>query len=91
MKNLNLDLDKIMKSAVAGVLAAAVSSPLLAQPNQAVPAAMEKCYGIAKAGRNDCQTAGHSCAGSSIKNNQRDAFIFLPKGLCEKITDGKLS
>ena len=24
-----------------------------------------KCYGVAKAGKNDCATASHSCAGSS--------------------------
>lgn len=50
----------------------------------------EKCYGIVKAGMNDCQTASASCAGSSIKDNQADAFIFLPKGTCEKIVGGQL-
>lgn len=50
----------------------------------------EKCYGVAKAGHNDCQTANSSCAGTSTVDNQGDAFIALPKGLCEKLAGGSL-
>jgi len=50
----------------------------------------EKCYGIVKAGLNDCQTANQSCAGSAVKDNQPDAFLFMPKGLCNKIVGGSL-
>jgi len=50
----------------------------------------EKCYGIVKAGMNDCSTAKSSCAGSSTKDNQKDAFLLLPKGLCTKIVGGTL-
>ena len=39
----------------------------------------EKCYGVAKAGHNDCQTANSSCAGTSTVDNQGDAFIALPR------------
>jgi len=52
---------------------------------------MEKCYGIVKAGMNDCQTATAKCASSSTKDNQRDAFIFLPKGICSRIVGGELT
>ncbi len=52
---------------------------------------MEKCYGIAKAGMNDCQTATAKCASSSTKDGQRDAFIFLPKGICSRIVGGNLT
>lgn len=51
---------------------------------------MEKCYGIAKAGMNDCQTATASCAGSATKDRQSDAFLLVPKGTCNKIVDGNL-
>lgn len=51
---------------------------------------MEKCYGIAKKGMNDCQTKTASCAGSATTDNQKDAFLFLPKGDCEKIVGGSL-
>lgn len=49
---------------------------------------MEKCYGIAKAGQNDCGTATHSCAGESKKDNDKKEWILVPAGLCEKIVGG---
>ena len=52
---------------------------------------MEKCYGIVKAGMNDCQTATAKCASSATKDNQRNAFIFLPKGICSRIVGGELT
>jgi uncharacterized membrane protein len=50
----------------------------------------EKCYGIAKAGKNDCQTANSSCAGTSRRNGQGDAWVYMPKGSCDKIVGGSL-
>lgn len=50
----------------------------------------EKCYGVAKAGKNDCQTANSSCAGTAKRDGQKDAFVLLPKGACEKIVGGSL-
>lgn len=50
----------------------------------------EKCYGIVKAGLNDCQTAQAACAGSSTTDKQGDAFLLLPKGTCEKIVGASL-
>ncbi len=53
---------------------------------------MEKCYGIAKAGKNDCQTANSSCAGTSKTDAQRPTpGSRVPKGACEKIVGGKLT
>ena len=48
----------------------------------------EKCYGVAKAGKNDCATKTTSCAGSSKTDSQKDAFIMVPKGLCDRLTGG---
>lgn len=48
----------------------------------------EKCYGVAKAGLNDCQTSLHSCAGTSTADNQGDAWIYVPAGTCAKLTGG---
>jgi len=46
----------------------------------------EKCYGVAKAGENDCAAgAGTSCAGSSKVDYQPDAWKLVPKGTCETI------
>ncbi len=49
---------------------------------------MEKCFGVAKAGKNDCQTSNSSCAGTSTKDGQKDAWLFVPKGTCEKLVGG---
>jgi uncharacterized membrane protein len=50
----------------------------------------EKCYGISKAGKNDCQTANSSCAGTSRRDGQKDAWIYVPSGTCEKVVGGSL-
>lgn len=73
--------------AIAAVLAAALVLPAAAQAQ----GNMEKCFGIAKAGKNDCQTATSSCAGTSKKDAQTDAWLSVPKGVCEKIAGGKLT
>lgn len=51
---------------------------------------MEKCYGIAKAGQNDCATALNGCAGESKKDGEKIAWITLPKGVCNKIMGGDI-
>ncbi len=51
---------------------------------------VEKCYGVVKAGQNDCQTANSSCAGTSKVDGQGDAWVYLPAGTCEKIVGGSL-
>jgi uncharacterized membrane protein len=51
---------------------------------------MEKCYGVVKAGKNDCKTMSSACAGHSTTDAQPDAFIAVPKGTCERIAGGSL-
>ena len=47
---------------------------------------MEKCYGVSKAGENDCKAgAGTTCAGTSKANYQKNAWKFVPAGTCTKI------
>ena len=46
----------------------------------------EKCYGVAKAGQNDCGTAKHSCAALGAKtDNDPNEWKYVPKGSCEKM------
>ncbi|HVM31612.1 MAG TPA: DUF2282 domain-containing protein [bacterium] len=45
----------------------------------------EKCYGVAKAGKNDCATKSHQCAGMSKMDNDPSDWIFLPVGVCDKL------
>ena len=52
---------------------------------------MEKCYGIAKAGKNDCAGAAHACAGQAKKDASAKEWISLPKGTCERIVGSSLT
>ena len=73
-------------------IAAALSAALLlATQAQAQGPTTEKCYGVAKAGKNDCQTATSSCAGTSKKDHEASAWLAVPKGTCEKIAGGSLT
>ena len=49
---------------------------------------MEHCYGVAKAGKNDCASTGHSCAGQSKKDSDKSSWISVPTGLCAKLAGG---
>ena len=46
---------------------------------------LEKCFGVARAGQNDCKTATTSCAGSATKDGDKSAFIVVANGTCGKI------
>ena len=52
--------------------------------------ATEKCYGVARAGQNDCKTEAHVCAGWAHKDSDPGAFVFVPAGTCERIAGGRL-
>ena len=49
---------------------------------------MEHCYGVAKAGKNDCATAGHSCAGQATKDSDKSSWVSIPTGVCAKLAGG---
>ncbi|MFZ5784352.1 MAG: DUF2282 domain-containing protein [Pseudomonadota bacterium] len=69
-------------------IAAALGTALLLAGQVQAQGSSEKCYGVAKAGKNDCQTATSSCAGTAKKDGQADAWVSVPKGTCEKIAGG---
>lgn len=80
-----------MKALTATALMAAASltlgvSPAEAQQPGAKKAKMEKCYGVAKAGKNDCAAGpGTTCAGTSTRDYQGNAWKLVPAGTCVKI------
>ena len=76
----------VAATALSSVLALGVALTSTA----AVAAEKEKCYGVAKAGQNDCATNTSSCAGHSTKDGQTDAFIVLPSGVCKRLAGGSL-
>ena len=49
----------------------------------------EKCLGVAEAGKNDCGTKDHSCAGQAKTDKDPNEWKYVPKGECEKM-GGKL-
>jgi uncharacterized membrane protein len=51
---------------------------------------MEQCYGIARAGKNDCAANGHSCAGRAAVDGDKNEWILVPQGTCAKIVGGSL-
>jgi uncharacterized membrane protein len=75
-----------LATAVAGALALGAAAQVQAQDK----AKQEKCYGVVKAGKNDCQTATNSCAGTSKKDGQADAWIYVPAGTCDRIVGSSL-
>lgn len=79
-----MSIQKILAAAtVAGFLSTAANSALAAKP-----AEVEKCYGIAKAGKNDCGNQDNACSAQTTRDNDPDAWIYVLKGTCRKIVGG---
>ncbi|SMF44223.1 Uncharacterized membrane protein [Alteromonadaceae bacterium Bs31] len=83
MKNMSKTL-ALSSAIAAGVMMAGASDVYAGKPT------MEKCYGVAKAGKNDCaiKSQGTSCAGQAKKDGIADAWVYVPKGTCDKIVGG---
>ena len=77
-----------LASALVGTVA--VSAAALAQsgPAQQPAYKFEKCFGVVKAGHNDCQTANSSCAGTAKRDAQPDSWVYVPAGTCDKLVGG---
>ena len=52
----------------------------------------EQCYGISKKGQNDCGSfsGSHSCSGEATKDSDKDEWIYVANGTCNKIVGGLL-
>jgi uncharacterized membrane protein len=89
---MEIDMRAPILIAVAVAAASSVPSPR-ADAGQAAapPFKAEKCYGIAAAGQNDCQTATHSCAGEAKTAAEGASWIYVPAGTCVKISGGSLT
>lgn len=63
--------------------ALAASGTALADNHSGAKGDMEKCYGVAMAGQNDCAAGpGTSCAGTSKTDYQGNAWKLVPAGTC---------
>ncbi|MEE4379752.1 MAG: DUF2282 domain-containing protein [Candidatus Competibacteraceae bacterium] len=79
----------VINSALAGVFALGMLS--VAGTAVAAEEGKEKCYGVVKAGKNDCGAPGHSCAGQATKDSDPNEWVYLPTGTCDKIAGGSTS
>ena len=80
---------KITQIAVATVAAALVSTAASAGPVKPQPT-KDKCYGVSLAGKNDCAAgAGTTCAGTSKRSYQGNAWKYVAKGTCTTIKTPK--
>ena len=79
-------VNTLIAGAFATTMVAGAAAPALAKEK-------EKCYGVVKAGKNDCANAAgtHSCAGQSTVDGDGGEWLSLPKGVCEKLVGGSLT
>ncbi|WP_084267853.1 BufA1 family periplasmic bufferin-type metallophore [Azohydromonas lata] len=63
---------------------------LLSAPGSTFSLERERCHGVVRAGRNDCGTSTHACAGQARADAQAQEWISLPAGTCERIAGGRL-
>lgn len=83
---MKLNIKTVVSGAVTTALAmglATASTSVMAEGD------MEKCYGVVKAGKNDCGTSAHACAGQASKDSDASEWVYLPKGTCDKLVGGE--
>ncbi len=79
-----------IQAAVASLVALGFAAAVTAQPVMQKEGT-EKCYGVAKAGQNDCGTAKHACAAQGVKvDGDPNEWKYVAKGTCEKM-GGKMA
>jgi uncharacterized membrane protein len=77
---MSANLKTLTMTALAGAVTAAMASFSL--PAVAAEENMEKCYGVALKGQNDCAAGSHSCAGHSTVDYDGQSFKLVPAGTC---------
>ncbi len=80
-----MDSQNLIRAALAGLIA--LGATQAAAQMVAPPAGKEKCYGISKAGQNDCAnaTGTHACSGQSKKDNDPNDWKMVATGTCTKL------
>ncbi|MEK7758218.1 MAG: DUF2282 domain-containing protein [Pseudomonadota bacterium] len=82
----------VITTAIAALTSGGLLASTAAQAAGAVVCAeQERCYGIARASKNDCATSTSACSGSSKQDSQKDAWVYVPKGMCLKVAGGTLA
>ena len=83
-------MNKTPALALAAIFALSAGAAMARDDMKPAKVEMEKCYGVAKAGQNDCKAgAGTSCAGTSKADYQGNSWKNVPKGTCTTIKTPK--
>lgn len=84
--------DRIIRNAFAGLVAAGAlafaANGIAADTDHSKE---EKCAGVVKASKNDCATSKNQCHGHVTEDRNPEAWIYVPKGLCEKIVGARIT
>lgn len=79
-----MDSQALIRSALLGLIALGTTQATLAADTVS---SKEKCYGVAKAGQNDCAnaTGTHACSGLSKADNDPQDWKYVATGTCTKL------
>lgn len=75
----------LISTAIGGLVAAAT---MTAGAAFAQEPEMERCYGVVKAGKNDCAGPGHTCQGQAATDADPQEYIMVPAGTCDRLVNG---
>ena len=81
-------MSAVALSAFVAVPVHAADDPMAAAAPKAEAPKTETCFGVAKAGKNDCGNGAHSCATQSTKDSAGNEWVKVPAGLCAKLAGG---
>jgi uncharacterized membrane protein len=84
-------ISETSKTLAASAVTTLLAIGCLATSQSAHAADLEKCTGIAAAGKNDCGSPVNSCAGSVAQDRDAHAWILVPIGTCSKIAGGTVT
>lgn len=79
---------RLLQIAIAGLLVTgAAVAPAIAADKKSD---MEQCAGVIKGGKNDCATSTNACHGHVKEDGNPEAWIYVPKGTCDKIAGARV-
>jgi|TARA_R110002126_G_scaffold3263_1_gene18443 uncharacterized membrane protein len=84
---------KTLNTLVAGAFVATLSMAAAHDAEAGASKDKEKCYGVVKAGMNDCGAldGSHSCAKEAKVDGDKNEWVLVPKGLCHKLVGGHIA
>jgi uncharacterized membrane protein len=82
-----MDKQTLVRAALASIVVLGAAAQTAVAGPVAADASKDKCFGIAKAGANDCASSNgaHSCAGQATKDGAPTDWKYVTKGTCEKM------